>query len=67
MTMTEATVKNSGFAPKGAKAYFQRGLVYALKYDYDNAIADYTRAVEFDANHAAGKEALGLFSNSVSY
>jgi tetratricopeptide (TPR) repeat protein len=38
--------------PTDAKAYYDRGLAYYDKKDYDRAIAEYTQAIKLDPNYA---------------
>ena len=40
--------------PKNAKMYNYRGISYKAKKDYDQAIIDFNKAIEFDSENAAG-------------
>jgi len=46
--------------PTDAAAYDQRGTAYRHKGDLDQAIADYTRAIELNPNYAAAYNSRGL-------
>jgi tetratricopeptide (TPR) repeat protein len=39
--------------PNSAMAYFNRGLVYANKEDFDRAISDWDKAIQLDPNFSA--------------
>lgn len=47
------------FGPIDAFAYYNRGLAYADKGDYDKAISDYTKAVELDPKLAGAYNGRG--------
>jgi tetratricopeptide (TPR) repeat protein len=47
-------------APNDAEAYYNRGLAYQLKKEYDKAIADYTKAIEINPNDAEAYNNRGL-------
>jgi tetratricopeptide (TPR) repeat protein len=51
---------NEASAKTSAEAYFQRGLAYGEKAEYDHAIADFTRVIELDPKSADAYIGRGL-------
>jgi tetratricopeptide (TPR) repeat protein len=47
-------------APKTAGTFFDRGLLFLNRNDYDNAIADFTEAVRLDPNYAVAYMCRGV-------
>ena len=53
-------LSDTEFNPNDAQAYNKRGIAYAIKGDYDDAIRDFNRAIELDPNIAMAMANMGL-------
>jgi len=54
--------------PKDAEAYYNRGVIYANKGQYDLAISDFTKAIEIDPRHAGAYSDRGvIYANKGQY
>jgi tetratricopeptide (TPR) repeat protein len=59
---------DNGSPSKKAKVYFERGLIHVQAGRYDEAIADFSKAIDLDPNHAQARTQRGLcYGNKGDY